>query len=464
MMPSGWQDTPPRMAPCGNGDVGISPRLSGWLSLLLAVKCFYGNRRVYCHAPTLSPGTRSCSFHKSSVNLMPCPPSCLWALPGLLLRRRRCSLNRGLHQVPLSETKLTGDTFELYCDVWWYAEINRADSFRQLWDGARKRRVSINTAYGANGVSVLGVTRLALDDSGTYECRASNDPRRNDLHQNPATTWVRAQATITVLQEAVPSPPPNTPPLPTDSYSPPNHLQCNLSTGYLAHDESFWMKNGEEIEETRTTNRNTEYKQVKPRGDDAGVYIQTCTACIWRQIGFLLVPASILWVSSACEAAPDITGHKRSENKNEGQHAILYCKSVGFPHPNWTWRKLDSGAFMDIDNSSGRFSVSNKDNYTELRIDNLDIGLDPGEYQCNATNVIGTSSVTSILRVRSHLAPLWPLLGVLAEVIILVVIIVVYEKRKKPDDIQDDDEPAGPMKTNSTNNHKDKNLRQRNTN
>uniref|UniRef100_A0A667WBW1 Ig-like domain-containing protein n=1 Tax=Myripristis murdjan TaxID=586833 RepID=A0A667WBW1_9TELE len=102
-----------------------------------------------------------------------------------------------------------GDTFELYCEVvgnptpeiqWWYAEINRADSFRQLWDGARKRRVSINTAYGANAVSVLIVTRLALDDAGTYECRASNDPRRNDLHQNPVITWIRAQATITVLQ------------------------------------------------------------------------------------------------------------------------------------------------------------------------------------------------------------------------------------------------------------------------
>lgn len=122
---------------------------------------------------------------------------------------RKCHPPAGFVKSPLSETKLTGDTFELYCDVvgnptpeiqWWYSEINRADSFRQLWDGARKRRVSIGTAYGVNSVSVLAVSHLTLDDAGTYECRASNDPRRNDLHQTPATTWIRAQASVTVLQ------------------------------------------------------------------------------------------------------------------------------------------------------------------------------------------------------------------------------------------------------------------------
>lgn len=106
--------------------------------------------------------------------------------------------------------KLIGDSAELHCEVignpipevqWWFVEGEEPnETFTQLFDGARNERVQINATYIAHATSTIHLTSLTLDDSGTYECRASNDPDRNELKKTPKIKWIRSQANIIVIE------------------------------------------------------------------------------------------------------------------------------------------------------------------------------------------------------------------------------------------------------------------------
>lgn len=95
-----------------------------------------------------------------------------------------------------------------------------------------------------------------------------------------------------------------------------------------------------------------------------------------------------------------------------------------------------------MNGSQGRFFVSSSQGRSELRIENLNMEADPGKYGCNGTSSEGTDQATVTLRVRSHLAALWPFLGIVAEVLVLVTIIFIYEKRRKPEDVLDGEPSA----------------------
>nr|XP_032831876.1 neuroplastin-like isoform X2 [Petromyzon marinus] len=237
-------------------------------------------------------------------------------------------------------------------------------------------------------------------------------------------------------------------------------LQCNLTLPqpFSAHEiNCYWEQDGEKIAGTEqmveiTASRivTLDYTITKPKAEHSGVYV-----CVFQTSP----PAK---GNITVKSWPDITTHKKSENHGEGDAAELVCKCNGYPDVDWTWsyKPRDNDDVVVVANGSrdGRLAIASTGNQTVLSLHGLVVDTDGGEYTCQATNSEGTATHTMLLRVRSRLAALWPFLGIVAEVVILIAIIFIYEKRKKPDDV-----PDAPLKSNSTNNHKEK-VRQRNTN
>lgn len=116
----------------------------------------------------------------------------------------------GFIKSPLSQLRLTDDHAELHCEVigdpipevqWWFIEgEEHNETYTQLYDGAWDERIHINATYIAHATSTIHLTSLTLNDSGTYECRASNDPDRNELKRTPRIKWIRSQANLIVIQ------------------------------------------------------------------------------------------------------------------------------------------------------------------------------------------------------------------------------------------------------------------------
>lgn len=102
---------------------------------------------------------------------------------------------------------------ELYCEAignpipeiqWWFEGNDPNETYAQLWDGARQDRVKINATYNLHSTSTISIANLTGDDSGMYECRASNDPDRNHLSKSPKVKWIRSQANVFVIEREWP--------------------------------------------------------------------------------------------------------------------------------------------------------------------------------------------------------------------------------------------------------------------
>ncbi|XP_063003420.1 basigin [Elgaria multicarinata webbii] len=364
----------------------------------------------------------------------------------------------GFIKSPLSQKKLVEDSVELHCEAvgspipeiqWWYEGAQPNETATQLWDGAWQDRVRINATYKHHSTSAIYVANLTLNDSGTYECRASNDPDRNHLSKSPKVKWIRSQANVIVIE---PGPVISSTPDVTDGSN--VVLSCNISDPPTPIKGHYWMKGETKLDSNETASEFTSYTIPKVDHETSGVY-----ECV-----FETVPLSRGAVN--VKVKPHVVAYKKSEHANEGDTGVLTCKAHSYPPvTQWSWFKIvDNVPQPVVNGSEDRFFIKSEGNRTDLRVTSLDLQKDPGDYMCNGTNEVGEGSDVVGLRVRSRLAALWPFLGIVAEVLVLVTIIFIYEKRRKPNEVPDDDDGgSAPLKSNAAN-HKDKNVRQRNAN
>ncbi|EDL89403.1 basigin, isoform CRA_a [Rattus norvegicus] len=363
----------------------------------------------------------------------------------------------GFLKAPMSQEQWAGGSVVLHCEAvgspmpeiqWWFEGNEPNDSCSQLWDGARLDRVHIHATYRQHAASTLSVDGLAAEDTGTYECRASSDPDRNHLTRPPRVKWVRAQASVVVLE-------PGTIVTSVQEVDSKTQLTCFLNSSGIDIVGHRWMRGGKVLQED--TLPDLQMKYTVDADDRSGEY-----SCIF-------LPEPVGRGNINVEGPPRIKVGKKSEHASEGEFVKLICKSEASHPPvdEWVWFKTSDTGDQTISNgteANSKYVIISTPELSELIISDLDMNVDPGTYVCNATNSQGSARETISLRVRSRLAALWPFLGIVAEVLVLVTIIFIYEKRRKPDQTLDEDDPgAAPLKGSGSHlNDKDKNVRQRN--
>lgn len=110
----------------------------------------------------------------------------------------------------------------------------------------------------------------------------------------------------------------------------------------------------------------------------------------------------------------------------EDKDLILDCPVPSFLQSTVNWYR--DGSLLNDD----RIVLSNTQGKQDGSLQLSPIKTsDRGHYTCSASWSIGRKSFTTLVRVREKLAPLWPFIGIVLEVLVLVLIILFCKDNKK---------------------------------
>lgn len=131
-----------------------------------------------------------------------------------------------------------------------------------------------------------------------------------------------------------------------------------------------------------------------------------------------------------------------STDLTEGEELTLHCPVLDKLKATITW------SFVDGTLRSDRILTDIGDKVENGKITIADVKVeDRGRYSCTAVWYSGQATFKHLVRVKSRLAPLWPAIGIIVEVLVLVVIVFACKDRKKKKDTEPLSSPSTSEKT-----------------